>query len=352
MSAKTRDGLAHVRGVLRRFTSPLLPDDYTQLLNPLWSKRELRGQIISVDRGHADTVHLVIKPGWGVPVDFHAGQYIGIGVPVNGRFVWRSYSLTSSPETAKGLFAITVRAVERGKLSNHLVNSVRPGQAIRLAAPAGDFHLSDPLPAKIAFITAGSGVTPVVSMLRTIKDRGLHSDVVIVHSAHSAEDVLFEDVLHDWGATIHITGEQGRLSPESIHDLIPDLTERVIYACGPEQMLVDLENWAKAEGVEIRTEHFTLNRESDAEGGEITFLKGGAEECGSIKVDGATTLLEAGESAGVQMPFGCRMGICQTCVRQVHEGTVRNLRTGEHHGAGERIRTCVCVAAGDVSIDV
>lgn len=352
MRTTTRDGLANVRHLLRRFTSPLLPDDYTQLINPLWSQRELRGRILSVERGAHDTVHLRIAPGWGVPVDFHAGQYIGIGVPVDGRFVWRSYSLTTAPETSDGIFAITVRAVERGKLSTHLVRTMPSGQPIRLAAPAGDFHLTDPLPPRLAFISAGTGITPVVSMLRSLRERGLESDVAVVHSVHSREDLLFEEDLRAWDATIRITSEEGRLGPEDLHALIPDLPSRVIYACGPGAMLTDLEEWAKAHDADIRTERFVLDRDSDAQGGTVRFLRGGTEERAVREVDGSTTLLEAGEDAGVNLPFGCRMGICQTCVRPVLEGEVRNLRTGETHGPGERIQTCICVPAGPVSLDV
>ena len=98
----------------------------------------------------------------------------------------------------------------------------------------------------------------------------------------------------------------------------------------------------------VRTERFTLDRgNTTAQGGVVTF-----PGRGEIEVDGATTILEAGEKAGVQLPYGCRMGICATCVQQLADGTARDLRTGETHEAGERIRTCVCVPAGDVEIEL
>lgn len=347
MAPTTRDGLGRARDVLRRFTTPLLPDDYTQLVNPLWSTRELRGKIESVERHDDDTIHLVIRPGWGVPVDFEAGQYIGIGLRVEGRYTWRSYSLTNVPETTDGLFAITIRAVERGRLSNHLVGTASPGINIRLAAPAGDFHLTNPIPEKLLFVTAGSGITPVISMLRTMVDRDLRSDVQVIHSVRRREDLMFEEVLEDFEATVNYTSETGRLGSEDIEKLVPDYAERVVYACGPALMLDELEEWAGTNGMEIRTERFTLDRASAAKGGRITF---GTR--GEVEADGATTVLEAGESIGVQLPFGCRMGICQTCVRQLSDGHVHNLRTGETHEPGSRVRTCVCVAAGDVTLDI
>ncbi|APT84200.1 ferredoxin reductase [Corynebacterium aquilae] len=349
-----RPKLSGIRTVLRRFTTPLLPDDYTQLVNPLWSARELRGQIVHVTRATEDTVTLIIKPGWGVPVEFHAGQYIGIGVPINGRYTWRSYSLTCAPKPTSRTLEVTVRAVEKGKLSNHLVGTATPGMTVRLAAPAGDFHLPHPLPDKLLFITAGTGITPVISMLRSIEEHlgTTATDAVLVHSVRHREDLLFADDLRRMssrGLTVHlrVTSEDGRVTLEQAEAMVPDYAQRDIYACGPSDMLNTLEQWAKDRGVDLHTERFTLDRASDATGGNITF---GTR--GSVAADGATTILEAGESAGVQLPFGCRMGICQTCVRELTDGYVTDLRTSEVKGPGERIRTCVCVANGDVDIDV
>ena len=341
------DGLASVRGILRRFTTPLLPDDYTMLVNPLWSRRELRGKIVSVERFPDDTIHLAIRPGWGVPVDFQAGQYIGIGLRVDGRYTWRSYSLTNTPDTSDGLFSITIRAVEKGKLSNHLIGTARPGINVRLAAPAGDFYLTDPLPEKLLFVTAGSGVTPVIAMLRSLEEKRQSTDIKVIHSVRNADDVIFGDVLADYDAHIQVTSEQGRVSPAVLEELVPDYAERVVYACGPATMLDELETWASDNDMEIRVERFTLDRASDAKGGTITFARANVE----TTADGATTILEAGEQAGVQMPFGCRMGICQTCVRELVDGHVHDLRTGDTKEPGSRIRTCVGVAAGDVVID-
>ncbi|MDO5077257.1 ferredoxin reductase [Corynebacterium sp.] len=341
--ALPHDGLRALRSALRRFTSPLLPDDYTQLVNPLWSQRELRGRIERVDRPTPDTVSLSIRPGWGVPVDFHAGQYIGIGVPIDGRYTWRSYSLTCAPHPDGDVLTVTVRAVERGKLSNHLVGTAVPGMVVRLAAPAGDFHLTDPVPDKLLFVSAGTGITPIIGMLRTLVDRDQLGDVVVVHSVRHRGDLLFGDVLDALPVPVHVqvTSEDGRLSVDDIEALVPDVSERVIYACGPAEMLDDFE----ARWPDVRTERFTLDRASDATGGEITF-----GDRATVTADGATTILEAGEGAGVQLPFGCRMGICQTCVRPLEDGHAHDLRTGETHNPGERIRTCVCVAAGNVRI--
>src|SRR6201996_7460753 len=148
-----------LRGLVARATTPLLPDDYLKLLNPLWSARELRGQVVAVQRETEDTATVRIKPGWGFSGDYRPGQYIGIGLRIDGRWHWRSYSLTSIPQRDKKLISITVKATPEGFLSSHLVNGVERGTIVRLAAPKGDFALPDPAPGKLLFVTAGSGIT-------------------------------------------------------------------------------------------------------------------------------------------------------------------------------------------------
>ena len=157
--AKERPGWHALRAIAERITTPLLPDDYLKLANPLWSARELRGRIIEVRRETVDSATLVIKPGWGFSFDYQSGQYIGIGVLVDGRWRWRSYSLTSSPVTeatragvsgrSSRTITITVKAMPEGFLSTHLVGGVAPGTIVRLAAPQGNFVMPDPAPASV-----------------------------------------------------------------------------------------------------------------------------------------------------------------------------------------------------------
>src|SRR4030081_512645 len=179
------------RAIAERITTPLLPDDYLKLANPWWSARQLRGRVLEVHRETVDSATLVIKPGWGFSFDYQPGQYIGIGVLVDGRWRWRSYSLTSSPVTGGRTITITVKAMPGGFLSPHLVGGVAPGPIVRLAAPQGNFVMPDPAPTSVLFITAGSGITPVISMLRTLARRDQVTDVVHLHSAPTESDVIF-----------------------------------------------------------------------------------------------------------------------------------------------------------------
>ncbi|UGU31140.1 ferredoxin reductase [Mycolicibacterium smegmatis] len=361
--ADERPGWHALRRLAARITTPLLPDDYLQLANPLWSARELRGRVLEVRRETEDSATLVIKPGWGFSFDYQPGQYIGIGVFLDGRWRWRSYSLTSSPVTAhpKGrarTITITVKAMPEGFLSTHLVGGLEPGTVVRLAAPQGNFVMPDPAPASVLFLTAGSGITPVMSMLRTLVRRDQITDIVHLHSAPTESDVLFGSELTALQGThpgyrlrIRSTRTEGRLDLERIADEVPDWRERQVWACGPEGMLADAERVWKAAGVgeNLHLERFAVKRAAPhGTGGNVTFERTGK----TVHADAAKSLMEAGEEVGIRMPFGCRMGICQSCVVGLVDGHVRDLRTGVEHDAGTRIQTCVSAASGDCVLDV
>jgi ferredoxin-NADP reductase len=346
------------RAIAERITTPLLPDDYLKLANPLWSARELRGRVLEVRRETVDSATLVIKPGWGFSFDYQPGQYIGIGLLVDGRWRWRSYSLTSSPVTGSRTITITVKAMPEGFLSTHLVGGVAPGTIVRLAAPQGSFVMPDPAPASVLFITAGSGITPVMSMLRTLARRDQITDVVHLHSAPTESDVMFAAEMakmqtgHEgYRLRLRSTRTEGRLDLSQLSDEVPDWRERETWACGPEGMLNDAERVWAAAGIagQLHLERFAVSKAAaHGQGGTVQF----ARSQKTVSVDGATPLMDAGEEVGIQMPFGCRMGICQSCVVGLLDGHVRDLRTGAEHEPGSRVQTCISAASGDCVLDV
>ncbi|WP_370485819.1 ferredoxin reductase [Mycobacterium sp. pUA109] len=360
--ADRHPGWNALRRIAARITTPLLPDDYLQLANPLWSARELRGRVLEVRRETEDSATLVIKPGWGFGFDYQPGQYIGIGVLVDGRWRWRSYSLTSTPVTGARTVTITVKAMPEGFLSSHLVAGLAPGTIVRLAAPQGNFVLPDPAPPAVLFLTGGSGITPVMSMLRTLVRRGQITDIVHLHSAPTADDVLFGAELADlardhpgYRLQLRTTRSHGRLDLSRIDALdaaVPDWRRRQTWACGPGAMLNDAERLWAAAGLDDRLhlERFALARvdTKGRPGGTVTFARSDR----SVVADAATSLMDAGERVGVQMPFGCRMGICQSCVVDLVEGHVRDLRNGAEHEPGTRIQTCISAASGDCVLDI
>src|SRR3954471_9523651 len=286
--------------------TPLLPDDYLELINPLWSTRELRGRIERIQRETDDAVTVLIRPGWEWE-GHEPGQYLRIGVVVNGVHHWRAYSLTSDPGRPDGFISITPKLVEEGVVSPFLTCEAKPGSIVRLGGVEGTFMLPDPLPDKMLFISAGSGITPIMSMLRDLDRRDAMDDVVHIHSARTPDDVIFGEQLRDIaerneGFRLHEqhTGEHGRMTPEDLDDLCPDWREREAFLSGPAELLDALtEHWEEhADCDRMHLERFQPIIGGDGgegEGGTIKFLKSDVEtEC-----DGGTPILVAGEEAGL-----------------------------------------------------
>ncbi|MFT4287114.1 ferredoxin reductase [Nocardioides sp.] len=362
---RLRDRIAERAGqVAAVMATPLVPADYLDLFNPLRKGADLRARIVEFTQETADAATIVMKPGrdWAGHVP---GQYVRIGVDIDGVRNWRAYSLTHGPRP-DGHISITVKAA--GKVSDYLVHQARTGTILHLEQAQGEFVLpSDLRGRKLLFVTAGSGVTPVIGMLRNLfpvtdsgvlrlaRSRGL--DIVCVHVAPTRAESIFIDNL----AALHEAGQirlvdryddqHGVLDIDRLDELVPDLAERTTYACGPGGLLDALAAHHERQGLELFTEQFRPTTVVVAEGGTVTFNDR------TVTVDGATPILDAAEEAGVLMPSGCRMGICFGCVLPLKEGAVRDLRNGDltiavpGESDGTMIQTCISAAAGECVID-
>ena len=226
-------------------------------------------------------------------------------------------------------------------------------------------------PGKLLFVTAGSGITPVIGMLRNlfpVADSGVvrlprsaDHDIVVVHVAPTEPDSIFIANLRELDAAGAIRlvarydDQHGLLDVADLATLVPDLAERTTYACGPAGLLDALQAHHDDAGLELFTEQFRTSTVVAGEGGTVTFARNGTV----VEADGATPILDAAEDAGVLMPSGCRMGICYGCVLPLREGAVRDLRNGdlttvtaaESDTGGVLIQTCINAAAGACDID-
>jgi len=350
-----------VRALLRQvgaaLVTPMVPSDVLDMVAPLRAGADLRGRVVAVRPETADAATVQIRPGRGwrghVP-----GQYIRIGVDVDGVRNWRAYSLTCPVTTDDGTISITVKAIPDGTVSNHVVRRLRAGTLVHLDQATGEFTLPPTPPAKAMFVTAGSGITPVMGMLRNHLDA--LADVVVVHSAPEPQDVIFGDELRGWARRGRLrlverhTNRDGILEPAHLDTVVPDWRERETWACGPTGLLDAFEDAYAAAGLgaSLHTERFRPVVVAEGEGGTVRFTKQDKQ----VDADGATPLLDAGEDAGVLMPSGCRMGICFGCVAPLTEGAVRDLRDGRLTVASDGdvipIQTCVSAAAGACSIDL
>ena len=345
------------RQLVELVTTPLLPADYLDMFSPLRAGGDLCGRIVEVRSETCDAVTLVIKAGraWR---SHRPGQYVRIGVDVDGVRHWRAYSLTSLTKDPDRQISVTVKAVSGGMVSQHLVHGVSAGTIVMLDQAAGDFTLPEQAPRKVLFLTAGSGLTPVMGMLRNSLQA--LDDVVLLHSAPTSGDVLFATELRTLAAQGRLrlverhTSKEGRFAVAGIADQVPDWAQRQTWACGPAGLLDAAEEHWGAAGVagRLHVERFRPVVRGAGEGGSVTFSRSGV----SVRSDGATPLLTAGEEAGVLMPSGCRMGICFSCVVPLREGAVRDLRNGETTTATPDhpvlIQTCVSASAGTCDIDL
>jgi len=311
---------------------------------------------VSVQAETSDAATIVIKPGrdW---LGHAPGQYLQVGVDVDGVRLFRCYSLTHGPR-ADGHISITVKAIPGGVVSNHLVHQARPGQMVHLQQAAGDFVLPMPIPQHLLLVTAGSGITPVIGMLRNLFSKAVRpdTDITLVHVNQAEPDSIFKSELRAHAEAGHLRlvehfdDRDGLLDLARLESLVPDITTRATYACGPSGLLDALEEWYDARGLTLNTERFRPPMLTDGgEGGTVAFVDGTV-----VDADGSTPILDAAEAAGVLMPSGCRMGICMGCVLPMKEGAVRDLRNGEITVAvpgetapgGVKIQTCISAAAG------
>jgi ferredoxin-NADP reductase len=211
------------------------------------------------------------------------------------------------------------------------------------------------------FVSAGSGITPIMSMLRSLDHRGELGDVVHIHSATKRDQVMFLSVLEDLDSRyegmrldVRLTGERGRLAPGDLDEECPDWRERETFCSGPSDMLDALiEHWeSNGDRDRLHFERFQPKIGGDAnagEGGKVCFLNSDK----TVECDGGTSILEAGEGAGLELAYGCRIGICHTCVGTLKSGKLRDLRSGEVIEPTEQdVRICINTAEGDVELEL
>ena len=349
--------------VAQALTTPLLPDDYLALLDPRWSTREACGTVVRIDAESPSARTLVIEPNFDWPGHV-PGQYLRLGVEIDGIRHWRAYSITSDPGHPSGLVSVTVQRVEGGLVSPFLVDRCEVGASLFLGAVEGEFVLEHPVPAKLLLITAGCGITPVMAMVRQLGREGKLGDVVHLHGSRTAGDFIFGAMLRELsveqpGYRLHEqhSAATGRLHRQDLDKLVPDWQTRAAYLSGPTEMMLDFErHWSEhGDPALLRKERF---RPDIGHGGDTAFDGGGgsvAFRVSGLEVDcePGVSILVAGERAGAQLPHGCRMGICHSCIGRLQSGQVRDLRTGTVHGeAGQPVRTCVNAPEGAIEIEL
>ena len=334
-------------------TGPHGVDRYTELVSPTWTIGEARAKVIDVRRTTPRSVTLTLAPNAAFNHPLKAGQYVNLTVDIDGRWHTRCYS----PANAEGSpnLELTIGHHDGGLVSNYLYERARRGMVVGLAGVGGDFVLPEQRPPRILFVSGGSGITPVMAMLRTLLAEGhpqlKGAEIAFVHYARSPQEACYRDelaelkrvkVLH--GYTRSGAGDLvGSFGPEHLAAAMqsPD----AVFVCGPKTLVEAVQQHCDNVSIEsfVPAVFDTLANPS---GGRISFADSDIDV-----TDDGRSLLEQAESAGLTPENGCRMGICHTCTRRKTAGTVRNLTTGAvSTGADEDIQICVSVPVGDVDI--
>ena len=342
-------------------TSPQGVDRYLEQVNPMWAAHEVRARIVDVHRevdvpGHPPVATITLQPTstWQ---GHRAGQHVQLGIEVDGsRRTTRVFTI-SSPDSRRGdRFTVTLRANPDGVVSTFLVERARPGTMVHLSQAQGEFVLPDQVPEHVLFISGGSGITPVMSMLRSLQRRTHRGRVTFVHYAQSPEHQIFAAELDEirrsgHGIDLHLLHPElgdPNLSPAYLERLVPGYRDQPTWACGPAPM-IEAVRAAYDESEALRIEYFQPPRVSTSSaGGAVAFATSGREAPNS-----GAPLLEQAEALGLNPEFGCRMGICFSCTAVKRDGTVRNVVTGEESSApDEEIRVCVSAPVGDCVVEL
>jgi ferredoxin-NADP reductase len=336
-------------------------DRYLEQLDPLWSVGEVRAEVVDRRRETAAATTLTLRPNrtWR---GFQAGQHVRLTVEIDGVRRTRCYSLSSSELRDDGLVEITVKRHTGGQVSPALVDHVAEGTVVTISQAEGQLTLPDPLPAQVILVSGGSGITPCMSILRTLLDDDYRGRITFLHWAHRREEVIFRNELEERAhkhanLDLRLFYTRGPAPAPHFHAGLlaglGDLASAEVYACGPTGLCdavaatwVDLGLAAR-----LHVERFTPPPPPPAHpeaGGTIHLARSG----GALAGDGRTLLVQA-EAAGLSPDSGCRMGICMSCKCKKTSGPVMDLRTGAVSNEPDQdIQLCVSVPMGDVTLDL
>lgn len=343
-------------------------DDFLELIDPAWSVRHVRARVVGVHGEGGDAVSLWFSPNdnWR---GFCAGQFVTMSVWIGGVRYTRCFSLSSAPEDGVPL-RLTIKALSGGRVSAWAMREARRGDVVELSQPMGQFVLPEPVLARLLFISGGSGITPILSMVRHLVASGHTGEIVCLHYARRA--VILGEELADlarrhprFRLAIQLTqpsactgAPSSHFSREQLASLVPDWQEWETFVCGPGPLLEAVASLWRERGIvqRLHVERFNAaspsiaiaRRNADAQH-RLVFARSKREARGHERA----TLLEQAEDAGLAPAYGCRIGVCHRCECIKRSGIVRNELTGIiDDQAGKTIQLCISTPCSDVELDL
>jgi ferredoxin-NADP reductase len=343
---------------LRPLNDPDAIDDLLAQVHPLWSVGRIKARVVEVREEAPGVRSFFLRPNRRWP-GFAAGQHVTVALEIRGVRHQRTFSLSSAP--ADRFLRLTVKRNPSGRVSNAMHDQLAGGDVLELSPPSGSFTLPSPLPERLLMLSAGSGVTPLASMLRDLRRRAPDRDVVFVHVCHTARDALFSAErsalarqMPNLRLVTHVTTESGRLDADGIAALVPDSAERHTLLCGPASFMEWVQARWDAEGLAGRLACERFGGPVSRRGAAAAPVRVRATRSSrSFTTTAERPLLVEAERAGLAPKHGCRIGICRTCRCRMTSGTVEDLRTGELHSEpGRLIQLCISAARSDLELEL
>jgi ring-1,2-phenylacetyl-CoA epoxidase subunit PaaE len=313
-------------------------------------------EIIDVNHETEDTVSVsfYVPKTISAEYSFFSGQYLTLKRDIDGEEVRRSYSLCSSP--FENEWRIAIKRVENGKFSNFALNNLKAGDLIDVMTPAGNFKIQPNVTNEKSYVlfAAGSGITPIISIAKTILKEEPNSDVTLFYGNKGFQSIIFREILESLKNTyidrlriIHILSreslgnniQKGRIDKQKTFDLhsafLKGLAIDSVYICGPEEMIIGVKEGLLEKGIDASKIHFELFTSGSANKPKpaIDISKPAIASKVSIVLDGdkidlalsshGETILDAAQKAGADLPFACKGGVCCTCKAKIITGTAR-----------------------------
>lgn len=314
-----------------------------------------------------NTVTLVLKPNKHF-LGFNAGQHINVTVEINGIRLTRSYSLTNIPNK-KGLLVITVKAVENGKVSSYLCQKAQIGEIVEIGQAFGEMTLTTAPSKPSVFLAAGSGITPLMSLIRHLTAEQLTQPLTLIYWAKTRAELCFVQELRQLEANhtnFHVTfaltnetqllaGELNRRpDAELLNNTISQLEKSQVFVCGNAGFVDSIRELIGKKAFSFQAESFTppifAKIVSSTLGTVRVELKASQK---TLELSAGQPLLNALEAQGIEVSSGCRMGICNTCACSKLSGTTQDLNTGELTTEPQSaLRLCVARAHSDLILDL
>jgi ferredoxin-NADP reductase len=345
-------------------TSPYTVDHYLEQIHPMLAATNVRARVVEVIHETGDASTVVLRPN-GAWSGFQPGQHVQFGIEVEGKRRIRCFSVSTSSAAKDGTFSVSVKAHPDGYVSQFLHRELKPKAIVYLSQAEGEFVLPQVVPDNLLLMSGGSGITPVMSMLRTLRDTQHRGQVTFLHYARSRDDEMFTAELDELTAALpNLTVERiytrqpvpgaelkGRFHVDHLKHLGIDPTDTLTYVCGPAGLIATVRDTYEEIGAadQLRMEYFkvpSVDLDAAEATGTLTF------DDAELSADNTgATILEQAEAAGLKPEFGCRMGVCNTCAIKKNTGAVRHIISGEIcANTDETIKICVNVPVGDVAV--